>query len=231
MSSDPLGTADRPRAVDSDFRWGPHVVRLLRTTNEPQRLRYRAASFVGLVMLNLDAIDAPDIEGGVGQPTSQLLGVAPADVSDYEASPPCSHSSFDAIMNRVRSSSLTGSNGTHANHGRRWSRLTSIAVRRAATSSGRHRRRCKRSVTISSGRRPRDQIAIAAPPAAVPSGQPPGGRYVGVAAAAASRSSAVSSGVREIFTAPEALTINENDVALASSGKSQIPYTSVSPNA
>jgi len=63
------------------------------------------------------------------------------------------------------------------------------------------------------------------------SDQLPGGLNVGVFAAAASRSSAVSSGVNEMLTAPEALTISENDVALASSGKSQMPYTSVSPNA
>lgn len=56
-------------------------------------------------------------------------------------------------MNLVRSSSLTGSNGTHANHGRRWSWLASIAARNAGTSSGRHRRRRKRRVAISSGRR------------------------------------------------------------------------------
>ena len=76
-------------------------------------------------------------------------------------------------------------------------------------------------------RRSRGQPAAMVPPCA----QPPGGRYDGVLAAAASTSSTVISGVTDPASAPEALTTKENAVALASSGKSQIANTSVSPNA
>ena len=54
-------------------------------------------------------------------------------------------------------------------------------------------------------------------------GQVPGGRYDGDLVIAASTSSTVINGVRSIVTAPVALIMSEMAVALATSGKSQIP--------
>jgi hypothetical protein len=106
MASGPLGAADRPGAVDPDIAWSARLVRLLGTANEPQRHRRAPAALIGLVMVNLDTIDALDTERSLGQAPSQLLRVPLADVVDMDPV---------AEIQRVRTPPVMQATSTHDN--------------------------------------------------------------------------------------------------------------------
>ncbi len=75
---------DRPRTVDSGLAGGLNLIRLLPRHGETQPGRNPSAGYVGFVVVDLDPVDARNVERRVGERRSQFGGQPLSNVVDMD---------------------------------------------------------------------------------------------------------------------------------------------------